>query len=96
MTLRTVATVLIMGAIMTGPSTPALAAGFCIEPKAPSLLFLTKPSKPVCFNGCSAWQIQSYQDDVRRYFNNLREYAEDVDRYYKKAGDYIQCMADLD
>lgn len=67
-----------------------------MEPRAPSALFLTKPTKPFCLNGCSAWQVQSYKDDVRRYFDGLQQYADDVDRYYKRAGEYIQCMADLD
>jgi hypothetical protein len=40
--------------------------------------------------------VSSYKRDVEAYFDNLKQYAGDVDRYYKKAGEYIQCMADLD
>jgi hypothetical protein len=67
-----------------------------MEPRAPSALFLSRPTKPVCYNGCSEWQVSSYKRDVEAYFDNLKQYASDVDRYYKKAGEYIQCMAELD
>jgi hypothetical protein len=87
--------VLTVGAAMAGPSKSAFAGSYCMEPRAPSALFLTKPSKPYCMNGCSAWEVQNYKDQVRRYFDGLQQYADDVDRYYKSAGGYIQCMADL-
>jgi hypothetical protein len=83
-------------AITSVSSTPAVGAyGFCIEPKAPSLLFLRKPSKPICISGCSEWEISNYKSDVKRYFSSLQEYSDDVDRYYKKAGEYVECMAKL-
>ena len=83
-------------AIGSSAWTPAVAGfGYCMEPRAPSL-FVTKPSKPICISGCSEWQVSAYKRDVAAYYDALRQYADDVDRYYKKAGEYIQCMADLD
>jgi hypothetical protein len=81
-------------AIGSSSTPPAKAAGMCMEPRAPSA-FLTKPSKPVCFNGCSEFQISSYRSQVRSYFANLEQYATDVDRYYKRAAEYVECMSDL-
>jgi len=57
---------------------------------------IMRPTKPMCYNGCSDWQINEYKSQVSTYFDGLRQYAADVDAYYKKAGDYIQCMAKLD
>lgn len=59
-------------------------------------MFIRRPSKPICINGCSSWEIQNYKDDVRRYFDGLQEYADSVDKFYKDAGLYVQCMAKLD
>jgi hypothetical protein len=67
-----------------------------MEPRAPSAAFIMRPTKPLCYNGCSDWQVSAYKREVTAYYDSLRQYAGDVDRYYKKAGEYIQCMADLD
>jgi hypothetical protein len=78
-------------------STPAVASyGYCMEPRAPSAAFIVRPTKPICYNGCSEWQVSSYKREIGSYLDNLQQYANDVDRYYKKAGEYIQCMSDLD
>jgi hypothetical protein len=83
-------------AIGSSAWTPAVAGfGYCVEPRAPSAAFITKPSKPICIGGCSEWQISSYRREVSSYYDSLQQYASDVDRY-KKAGEYIQCMSDLD
>jgi len=91
---RTVVALALCGAIGSSSAFPAWAAGICIEPRAPSA-YLNRPSRPSCFNGCSEWQISSYKSQVKSYFNELEQYAGDVDRYYKRAGEYVQCMADL-
>ena len=66
-----------------------------MEPRAPSL-FVTKPTKPLCYDGCSSWEISSYRSEVESYYISLEQYANDVDRYYKRATEYVECMADLD
>jgi hypothetical protein len=97
MRIRNLLVILTLLGISASASTSAVAGfGFCMEPRAPSALFLSRPTKPACYNGCSEWQVSSYKRDVEAYFDNLKQYANDVDRYYKKAGEYIQCMADLD
>jgi len=84
-------------ALCSSAWTPAVAGyGLCIEPRVPTAMFLNRPSKPICISGCSEWQVSEYKQEVSTYFNNLEQYATDVDRYYKKAGEYIQCMSDLD
>lgn len=73
--------------------------GYCIEPKAPSITFLTKPSKPYCAtfgDGCESWEIQMYRSEVERYVNELQSYIDDVEKYRKKAYEYAECMAELD
>jgi hypothetical protein len=84
--------------------TPAHAA-FCMAPRAPSVLFISKPAKPikpycVSLRSCEQWQITSYNNDVERYnseiskfFQDLETYANDVDRYRKRAAEYIDCMS---
>ena len=76
---------------------PAQAA-FCMEPKAPSMLFVTKPNKPWCARdrSCDQWEVNSYKSQLERYFSQLEEYLADVDRYRKKAVEYANCMAQLD
>ena len=78
-------------------SVPANAA-ICLEPRAPSLLFLRKPLKPYCAStrSCEEWQIESYKNEVSRYYQQLEDYISSVDRFRKKASEYAQCMADLD
>jgi len=97
MRMLSLAAVTLVVAVGSTSSAPAIAAyGYCIEPKAPSAMFLTRPSKPYCVSGCSEWEVSSYKREVSAYYDSLQQYANDVDRYYKKAGEYIQCMADLD
>jgi hypothetical protein len=71
---------------------------YCSQPMAPSLGFISKPSKPYCAatRTCSDWDVSSYKSDVEQYFRKLKRYAEEVDTYYVEAGDYVKCMADLD
>jgi hypothetical protein len=73
------------------------AYGFCSAPMAPSA-FLSKPTKPYCFaaRNCSSWQINSYNSDVDRYYEQLRRYADEVDDYYNEATKYVRCMSYLD
>lgn len=73
------------------------AYSFCYEPRAPSV-YLRKPTKPYCAasRSCSDWEVQSYRNDIDRYFRNLREYADSVDKYYSDASEYIACMSKLD
>lgn len=80
-----------------GLSAPATAA-ICFEPRAPSSLFLRKPIKPYCASSgsCDEWEVSSYKDEVRRYYQALEDYAVAVDKFHKKAAEYIDCMADLD
>ena len=84
-------------AALAGISGPAQAA-YCFEPKAPSLLFIRKPTKPYCAatQNCSEWEVESYKSDVRRYYSALEEYASEVDRFYKQAAEYVECMSKLD
>lgn len=81
--------------INVGPASAAY--GFCSAPMAPST-FLSKPIKPYCFaaRNCSSWQVESYRNDVDRYYENLRRYARQVDDYYESASKYVQCMSYLD
>ena len=84
--------------VMTTGSVPAQAGyGFCLEPRAPSL-FASRPSKPYCAisRSCEQWQVDSYNSEVNRYFDALKNYLVDVDSYRKKAYEYAECMADLD
>lgn len=74
-------------------------AAFCLEPRAPSLTFLTKPSKPYCAtigDGCDEWEISRYRSEVESYINELQQYLDEVERYRKKAYEYAQCMAEPD
>lgn len=90
---------LALGALcLTCLNAPAAAAALCLEPRAPSVLFLSKPSKPYCATSrsCEQWQVDSYKRDVARYYARLEEYLEEVDRFRKRAVEYAQCMADLD
>ncbi len=86
---------------LAGVAVPSLRADaafrYCSQPNAPSA-FLTKPSMPYCVTSrtFSDWQIQGYQNDVDRYFDELRRYSRDVDDYYSEARDYIACMSELD
>lgn len=82
--------------MLAGPVKPVLAYGFCSQPMAPSA-YLSKPNKPFCagMGECTKWQVDSYQREVRSYFDNLRRYAGEVDDYYNDASRYIQCMSDL-
>lgn len=86
------------GAGSLATSDAALAAyGFCSAPMAPTA-FLSKPGKPYCFSArnCSSWQIDSYKNDVDRYYENLRRYARQVDDYYEGATKYVECMSYVD
>lgn len=85
-------------ALPLSASQPAIAAyGFCSQPTAPSP-FLRKPSKPFCANdrSCERWEVDSYRNDVDRYFRSLKSYIADVDSYYSEAYSYAKCMSDLD
>jgi hypothetical protein len=84
------------GAVVSvGPANAAY--GFCSQPHAPSAFF-SKPSKPYCYTSrnCSEWQIKSYNNDVDRYYRDLRQYAGQVDDYYNSATKYVECMSYLD
>lgn len=93
--------VLVSVGILTSSSVDAgvtsVAYGFCSQPTPPSA-FLSKPSKPYCFSvrNCSSWQINSYRNEIDRYFRNLRNYAAEVDSYYRTATEYVECMSHLD
>ncbi len=78
-------------------SHPAEAAGFCFEPRAPTL-YVSKPTKPFCAvrRECSQWKVDSYKSELERYFNSLVQYRVELDKYYKNAYEYIECMAELD
>lgn len=97
MTLRQV---LFSSAFMSASAISADAAyGYCFEPRAPSVTFLTKPSKPFCAmsrEGCDEWEIRMYRSEVERYVNELQQYLDDVEKYRKKAYEYAQCMAEPD
>lgn len=71
---------------------------FCLEPTAPSLSFIRKPTKPFCASSgrCSEYEISSYKSDVEDYFRKLRRYAQEVETFYSEAGVYVKCMAELD
>lgn len=83
--------------MIAGPVQPVFAYGFCSQPRVPSA-YLSKPNKPFCagMGECSKWQIDSYQREVRSYFDNLRRYAGEIDGYYNDAQKYIKCMSELD
>ena len=85
------------GAVLAANATPAVAST-CIEPRAPSALFMRKPSKLYCAQSrsCSEWEVGSYKADVRRYYQELEEYASSANAFRKQAAEYIECMADLD
>lgn len=87
-------TLAVLGAAYAVPSS----AAFCFEPRAPSMLFVQKPTKPYCASdrSCSDWQVESYKGDVRSYYQQLEEYAASVDKFRKQAMEYVECMADLD
>lgn len=81
-----------------GSSAPVSAsAGFCMEPRSPHV-FITKPTKPYCASthSCSEYDITSYQNRVKAYYRDLQSYLDDVNRYTRSAGEYVECMADLD
>lgn len=80
-------------AVLSIPS-PA-EAGYCSQPTAPSA-YISKPSKPFCAPRCSEWEVQTYRDELDRYFRRLKQYAQEVDDYYREAGEYVDCMAKLD
>jgi hypothetical protein len=83
------------GVLTAGPAD----AAFCLEPRAPSLTFLTKPSKPYCAtigDGCDEWEIRMYRSEVEQYINELQQYLDDVEKYRKKAYEYAECMAEPD
>ena len=80
-------------------SAPSSAYAICFEPKAPSLFMISKPRKPYCAtigDGCDQWEIDSYKNNVKRYFDQLRDYLTEVESFRKKAHEYAECMADLD
>ena len=54
--------------------------------------------KPYCAasRSCEQWQVDSYRNEVDRYFDHLKTYLADVDSYRKKAYEYASCMAELD
>lgn len=71
--------------------------GYCMSPRAPSF-YATRPAKPFCAmqQKCSSFEVDSYRQSVKRYFDDLREYLSDVDRYRKQAYEFAQCEADAD
>jgi hypothetical protein len=85
------------GIMIMGLTSPA-AASFCLEPRAPSGLFIRKPTKPYCAasRSCDEWEVSSYKAEVKRYYQQLEDYASSVDTFRKKAAEYVECMADLD
>ena len=79
-------------------SADAVMMRYCSAPVAPSIGFVSKPSKPYCAatRSCEDWQVRSYQNDVEDYFRKLKRYANDVESFYSDAGSYVKCMATLD
>lgn len=71
---------------------------YCSQPMAPSMGFISKPSKPYCAatGTCTEWEVSSYKSDVEQYYRKLNRYVEEVDTYYAEASDYVKCMAELD
>ncbi|HQZ13799.1 MAG TPA: hypothetical protein PK286_13035 [Devosia sp.] len=76
---------------------PSAALGYCSDPSAPSF-YGSKPiapSKPYCINSytnthtCSDWEVSSYNSDIDRYNDALRQYQWDVDRYVDELKSYI-------
>ena len=99
--MRKIAVSALLGAALLLGATDRASAAYalCLEPRAPSLSFIVKPSKPYCAtsrDGCEQWEIESYKLDVKRYYDQLQEYLAQVDSYRKKAYEYAACMADLD
>ena len=82
--------------ISTGIYSSSAAAAFCFAPNAP-MIFVTKPTKPFCATdrSCEDWQVRSYQNDVDRYFDKLKQYLRDVENYRTEAYEYAKCMAEL-
>lgn len=97
MDIRKIMFVLLFSSLITASSTTKAAFAFCFSPIAPSL-YISKPSKPYCaFNrSCSDWEVQSYTQEVERYFRKLKSHLYDVDKYYNDSYDYVKCMSDLD
>ncbi|WP_158703062.1 hypothetical protein [Allosphingosinicella vermicomposti] len=82
-------------AVSVSSNTANAAYGFCIAPNAPNM-FITRPAKPICYNGCDEWQVSSYRREIDDYFRKLKRYLTEVDTYYEDAYDYAKCMAELD
>jgi hypothetical protein len=92
-----VAPVLVCMLAMVGSEPASAAFGFCNQPMAPTP-FLRKPTKPYCAidRSCEQWQVDSYKNEIDRYFKSLKSYLADVDRYREDAYAYAKCMADFD
>jgi hypothetical protein len=95
--MRRLLVLVVAGATMMGFSTSA-SASFCLEPRAPSAMFVRKPTKPYCAasRSCSEWDVNSYKAEVKRYYDQLEEYAASVTTFHKNAVEYVECMANLD
>ena len=89
---------IVLGGIAAATLTAPVSASICFEPRAPSTMFLRKPTKPYCAQSrsCEQWEVDSYKSEVRRYYQQLDEYASSVNKFQKQAAEYVQCMADLD
>ncbi|WP_066657596.1 MULTISPECIES: hypothetical protein [unclassified Sphingomonas] len=87
-----------LGGVALSSSAPATAAyRYCMSPRAPSF-YGTRPTKPFCAmrRNCSSYEVESYRQDLKRYFDNLQNYLSDVDRYRKQAYEFAQCEIDAD
>lgn len=77
------------------PASAALA--LCSQPMAPTT-WLHKPTKPFCAASrtCEEWEVDSYRNEVERYYSSLKSYLAEVDAFYEEAYSYAKCMAALD
>lgn len=82
--------------LATAASAPG-ALRYCNQPQPPHL-FVRPPTKPYCVQtkSCRAYDVNSYNESVDRYFDGLKDYLRDVDRYRTSAYEYAKCMADID
>lgn len=72
------------------------ALAWCSEP-SPPMFKPTKPTVPWCVNEwdnthtCDDWEIDSYNDEVRRYRRDVEDYVDDLQDYVNDAVEYANC-----
>ena len=72
------------------------AISWCSEPSAPYYK-PSKPYTPACVNEfsrthtCSAFELNSYNDDIERYNRDVNSYIRDLQRYVDDAFKYAEC-----